>query len=128
MGFVDEIIEHMKDKTTGELISIWTKNDRTKWSDSSFEAIKQVLTKRGVPLPQQNLHTTLSVTSHDRATAIDIIISIIFPLGGIVVGLIALCKGEKKRAITMFAIGICITILQIIILGIRMHQALSSFH
>ncbi len=47
------IIDTIKEKKSDELINILIKNDTKEWSDSAFEAIKQVLTERGVPLPQQ---------------------------------------------------------------------------
>jgi len=43
-----------------------------------------------------------------KATTGDIILSVLLPGWGVLIGLIALCKGEKKRAVTMIAIGVCI--------------------
>jgi len=43
-----------------------------------------------------------------KATTGDIILSVLLPGWGVLIGLIALCKGEKKRAVTMIAIGACI--------------------
>jgi len=40
------------------------------------------------------------------ATPGDILLSILIPFWGIAVGFIALCKGERKRAATLIAIGI----------------------
>lgn len=51
---LDEIKEFLKEKPDHELISIWTSNNRMKWSNSAFEAIKQILQDRGVPIPAQN--------------------------------------------------------------------------
>jgi hypothetical protein len=53
MRLVDDIAERMRDKTSEELVSIYTKNDRVEWSDFAFEAIRRVLTERGIPVPQQ---------------------------------------------------------------------------
>jgi hypothetical protein len=46
-----------------------------------------------------------------KATTFDIIISIFLPFWGVVVGIIALCKGETKRGFTMLAIVACVTLL-----------------
>lgn len=43
-----------------------------------------------------------------KATRGDIILSVLLPGWGVLIGLIALCKGEKKRAVTMIAIGVCV--------------------
>jgi hypothetical protein len=58
---VDEITSYMMNKTTEELLSIWIENDQQKWSDAAFVAIKQVLTERGVTLPQQKVPMVNSV-------------------------------------------------------------------
>ena len=38
---------------TGELADIWKKNDRTQWSDDTFNLIEQILKDRGQPLEGQ---------------------------------------------------------------------------
>jgi hypothetical protein len=53
MGIVDAIIENMRAKSSNELIDIYVKNDHLEWSDAAFEAMRQVLAERGVPLPKQ---------------------------------------------------------------------------
>lgn len=45
----------MKEKSTEDLLAIWTKNDRNEWSEGAFEAIRQVLTEREITIPEQNL-------------------------------------------------------------------------
>lgn len=40
---VEEIKERMRQKTTDELLAIWTKSDRNEWSEHAFEAIKPIL-------------------------------------------------------------------------------------
>jgi hypothetical protein len=51
----NEVVSHMKGKTTEELLAIWTKHDLEQWSGQAFEAIRQILVERGVELPQQDL-------------------------------------------------------------------------
>ena len=46
-----------------------------------------------------------------KATTGDIILSVLFPGWGLGIGVFALCKGEKKRAVTMISIGVCIILL-----------------
>jgi peptidoglycan/LPS O-acetylase OafA/YrhL len=41
-----------------------------------------------------------------RATAVDIIFSILLPFWGFLIGAIALARGEQKRGLTMVLIGI----------------------
>ena len=59
MGITDSIVVHMRSKPSEELIDIYAKNDRIEWSDSAFEAIRQILAERGVPLPQQAVKTIM---------------------------------------------------------------------
>ena len=51
---------------------------------------------------------------YTRATAIDIILSIVIPIIGPVFGLIALIKKEYKRGWTMIAIGLVHIIIRVI--------------
>jgi predicted metal-dependent phosphoesterase TrpH len=53
---VDEIRKSLADKSDEELLQIWKENDRERWSESAFEAIKLILTKRGINLPSQVEH------------------------------------------------------------------------
>ncbi len=55
---------------------------------------------------QQN-PLTMNPNRLEKATPGDIVLSVALPGWGIVVGLMALAKGEKKRAKTMIAIGAC---------------------
>lgn len=50
-----------------------------------------------------------------KATTGDIILSVILPGWGILIGLMALCVGEKQRARTMMGIGACILVLDIFV-------------
>lgn len=45
-----------------------------------------------------------------QATWVDILLSLILPFWGIIVGLIALIKGEFKRGLTMIIISIIIVV------------------
>jgi hypothetical protein len=129
---MDEITQSMGQKTTEELLAIWGKNDRKEWSDDAFEAIRQVLTERNVSIlaqpppyaekkaPERIVtysvggHVVHTGKFHEKATGLDIFISVILPGWGIIVGLLALCKREKKRAITMIVIGACALLIWIL--------------
>ncbi len=50
---IDQIKQNMEQRTTEDLLAIWIQNNRKRWSDEAFEAIIQVLTERGVYLPNQ---------------------------------------------------------------------------
>ena len=50
----DQIYNSLNLKDTDELLDIWQANDHVEWSDSAFEAIKQILTSRRVELPEQD--------------------------------------------------------------------------
>lgn len=41
-------------KETDELLEIWQTNDRTEWSDTAFDVIRDILTQRKVEIPVQN--------------------------------------------------------------------------
>jgi hypothetical protein len=48
-----EISEFMQDKNTDELLGIWVENDRRVYLEEAFIAVEQILTNRGVSIPQQ---------------------------------------------------------------------------
>jgi len=49
-----EIKRNLSEKTSEELIQIWTMNNRDEYSTMGFEVIKEILTERGATLPAQN--------------------------------------------------------------------------
>ncbi len=55
MALRDEIRVKMEERGTKDLLDIWTTNDRAKWSDDAFQAIREVLAARGVDLPSQHV-------------------------------------------------------------------------
>jgi hypothetical protein len=50
---IQQIRSSMEAKSTEELLKIWEENNREEYSDEAFEAIKQLLTERGITLPPQ---------------------------------------------------------------------------
>jgi hypothetical protein len=50
----------------------------------------------------------------EKATTGDIILSVILPGFGVLIGLMALCRGERKRATTMISVGACIILLLVL--------------
>ena len=49
-----EIAASMRQKTTEELLAIWTKNDRQQWPDMAFAAISRIFVERGVSVPEHD--------------------------------------------------------------------------
>ena len=64
-------------------------------------------------MPENSLKSGDDRKRLSKATTGDIILSVLLPGWGVLIGLIALCKGEKKRAVTMIAIGVCVLALVI---------------
>ena len=50
---VNEVKDHFESKSTNELLEIWQQNDRDAYSESAFEAIRQILSERNVTVPVQ---------------------------------------------------------------------------
>jgi uncharacterized membrane protein YhaH (DUF805 family) len=44
----------LRKETTDELLQIWKSNNHSKWSDMSFDMIREILQERSVELPPQN--------------------------------------------------------------------------
>jgi len=121
---VQEVAAWMRRRPTEELLAVWRENDRKKWSDTAIEAARKTLVERGVALPPQQMppeptppgesQTVATPTKRprrqrfERATAGDVVLSVVLPGWGILVGLTALCKGERKRAVTIIVIGACV--------------------
>jgi len=50
---VEKMLDYMASKSTEELVQIWRENDRTKYPEEAFEAIRQTLEERGEKIPSQ---------------------------------------------------------------------------
>lgn len=55
---IEDIRQNLASKSTDDLLRIWKENDRERWSDAAFEAVRQILTERGLELPAQDTPTT----------------------------------------------------------------------
>lgn len=51
---IEDIQEGFKNKTSKELLHIYISNNKNKWSDEAFEAIKNILLERNIPIPEQD--------------------------------------------------------------------------
>jgi hypothetical protein len=51
MNLIQDIKKHISDKSTEELIDIWTENDRQKWSVEYLEAVRLTLLERNETPP-----------------------------------------------------------------------------
>jgi hypothetical protein len=49
----ETIRRQMLEKDTDELLQIWKENDRTEWTDTAFEVIREILLERTGSLPPQ---------------------------------------------------------------------------
>jgi len=63
---VEGIRQNLSNKTSDELLQIWKGNDHERWSDSAFEAAKQILTERGIELPPQDPPPAKDNSSEER--------------------------------------------------------------
>ncbi len=50
----EQIYNELNLRETNDLLEIWQTNNRTEWSDIAFEIIKQILTERGLKIPEQD--------------------------------------------------------------------------
>ncbi|MFX0203341.1 MAG: DUF4282 domain-containing protein [Candidatus Hodarchaeota archaeon] len=50
---VEKMLDYMESKSTEELVQIWRQNDRTKYPEEAFEAIRQIFEERGEKIPSQ---------------------------------------------------------------------------
>jgi hypothetical protein len=53
-NLIQDIKQHIGEKSTEELLDIWTENDREKWSVEYFEAVRLALLERNETPPSQN--------------------------------------------------------------------------
>ncbi|MDA8228021.1 MAG: DUF4359 domain-containing protein [Desulfitobacterium hafniense] len=72
---IDSVYNEMKHKSTDELMVMWGKNDRKKYSDNVFQAIRRVLTERSIELPFQAV-----TTKHKKNNSIIYIVLFLFTL------------------------------------------------
>lgn len=66
MKMVEDIRRNLGDKSSDELIQIWKENDHERWSGDAFEAIKQILTERGLTIPAQSPEKPSGNTSPEQ--------------------------------------------------------------
>jgi hypothetical protein len=48
-----QIYQNMNLRETDDLLAIWQRNDREEWSDEAMQIVKDILTERGVEIPEQ---------------------------------------------------------------------------
>ena len=60
------IKQNMNKKPTDDLLSIWTVNNRDKWSNEAFDAIREILNERQVTIPEQINYSKPSVNSSSK--------------------------------------------------------------
>ena len=50
----DQIYRNLVSKENDELLEIWKRNDRTEWSDTTFEILEEILRTRNIEIPPQD--------------------------------------------------------------------------
>jgi len=60
-----QIYQNMKSKSTDELRAIWEKNDRTVWSDETFDVVYNLLVERLGTVPAQQKPITTEVSGNE---------------------------------------------------------------
>jgi hypothetical protein len=63
---VEDIRKNWANKSSEELVQIWKENDHERWSDSAFEAVKQILAERVVELPPQNPSKATKIRMNEK--------------------------------------------------------------
>ena len=63
LKYVQQIRVTMESESTEVLLKIWKENDRERYCEEKFEAIKQLLIERGATLPLQKKHELKETTS-----------------------------------------------------------------
>lgn len=63
-SLIASIKSHMEEKETEELKNIWIENDRERYSDEAYEAIKELLIERGVDPPEQKDHALEEIKNY----------------------------------------------------------------
>lgn len=66
-----QIYNQMNLKETDELLEIWKTNDRTEWSDTAFEVIREILQERNGVVPLQNQPITENNSKGDEIENFD---------------------------------------------------------
>lgn len=56
---VEQLKRNLSGRDTAELLEIWGKNDRKSYVDEAFEAIRLILTERGMAIPQQPVYVPI---------------------------------------------------------------------
>ena len=69
-GLLRAVRQRMSEQSNDELLRIWVENDRVHWSAETFEAVRSLLTERGVPLSPQGDPPPLA-KKRDRLAELD---------------------------------------------------------
>ncbi len=84
------------------------------WTPEALAAAGSELQRRGLPVPEaspppRNFDHEILPDGRKRflrATMVDVLVSLFLPSWGLIVGFMALLKGEGKRGLTMMGLGI----------------------
>ena len=116
------LAQEMSEKSDQALLDMFT--NAGDWTPEALDAAREELDKRNIPVPDAVFPEAPESSLYEitpsgrkrllRATGVDILISVFLPGWGVIVGGIAyVVKRERKRGITMMAIGVAVIILLI---------------
>ena len=66
LSIIKQLQERLEEKDTEELLAIWVENDKDKWREEAFQAIRELLRQRKVDLPTQRKVAATKKTIHGK--------------------------------------------------------------
>ncbi len=84
-----EIKARVAVKSTEELLQIWVTHDTDEWSEDAFQVVKQILSERNAPIPEQNPPPAKPLPKKPSGKGF-------LWCGGILIGTWAVAIGEKS--------------------------------
>ena len=66
LSIIKQLKERLEEKDTEELLAIWVENDKEKWREEAFQAIRELLRQRKVDLPTQRKVTAIKKSIHGQ--------------------------------------------------------------
>jgi len=106
---VEGIKQVLNEKTTEELLDIWTKNDRSEWREEAFVAIQSILSFRNVHLPKQEEYKPDQMAIEKKSTQQkELIKGLALILVGLFMSLFYVAKVSTVMPIGLIAVGIYI--------------------
>jgi hypothetical protein len=100
------IKENLGKKTSDELLDIWTKNDRSEWSDETFVAIINLLTSRNVRIPEQEVYNPFRSNEKKLAAEKEMNKGLVFIVSALFVVFVSFLLGSPRTLIPIGLISV----------------------